>query len=130
MQFEFESFNLTHVSRSGNTYANSLATLATSSAHDLPRMILVEDLCQTSSIRRDTAQVHQVRKSPSWMDPIVNFLKDDTLPEGKLEAEKIRRNAPRFWLSEDHKLYRRSYSGPYLLCIHLEESESLIEELH
>ena len=57
------------------------------------------------------------------MDPIVNFLKGDTLPEGKLEAEKIRRNAPRFWLSEDHKLYRRSYSGPYLLCIHPEESE-------
>ena len=64
------------------------------------------------------------------MDPIKNVLKDDTLPEGKLEAEKIRRNAPRFWLSEDHKLYRRSYSGPYLLCIHLEESESLLEELH
>ena len=93
-------------------------------------MILVEDLVQASSIRRDLAQVHQVRKSPSWMDPIMNFLKDDTLPEGKLEAEKIRRNAPWFWLSEDHKLYRRSYSGPYLLCIHPEGSESLLEELH
>ena len=64
------------------------------------------------------------------MDPIVNFLKGDTLPEGKLEAEKIRRNAHRFWLSKDHKLYRRSYSGPYLLCIHPEESESLLEELN
>ena len=64
------------------------------------------------------------------MDPIVNFLKDDVLPEEKLEAEKIRRNALRFWLSEDHKLYKRSYSGPYLLCIHLEASESLLEELH
>ena len=64
------------------------------------------------------------------MDPIVNFLKEDTLPEGKLEAEKIRKNAPWFWLSEDHKLYRHSYSGPYLLCIHPEESESLLKELH
>ena len=35
LQSDFESFNLTHVSRSGNTYADSLATLATSSAHDL-----------------------------------------------------------------------------------------------
>ena len=41
----FESFNLTHVPRSENTHADSLATLATSSAHDLPRIILVEDLC-------------------------------------------------------------------------------------
>ena len=55
LQSDFESFNLTHVSRSGNTHANSLATLATSSAHDLPRMILVEDLGQTSSIREDAA---------------------------------------------------------------------------
>ena len=56
------------------------------------------------------------------MDPIVAFLKDDILLEGKSEAEKIRRSVTRFWLSEDHKLYRRSYSGPYLLCVHPEAS--------
>ena len=64
------------------------------------------------------------------MDLIVAFLKNDILPEGKSEAEKIRRNATRFWLSEDHKLYRRSYLGLYLLCVHLEASELLLEELH
>ena len=64
------------------------------------------------------------------MDPIVSFLKDDTLPEEKSETEKIRRKAPRFWLSEDHKLYKRFYSGPYLLCTHLEASELRLEELH
>ena len=67
---------------------------------------------------------------PSWMDPIVKFLKNDVLPEEKSEAEKIRRNAPWFWLSEDHKLYKHSYSGPYLLCIHPEASKLLLEELH
>ena len=64
------------------------------------------------------------------MDPIVSFLKDDTLLEEKSEAKKIQRKAPRFWLSQDHKLYKRSYSGPYLLYIHLEASELLLEELH
>ena len=54
------------------------------------------------------------------MDPIVAFLIDDILPEVKSEAEKIRRSATRFWLSEDHKLYRHSYSRLYLLCIHPE----------
>ena len=67
---------------------------------------------------------------PSWMDPIVKFLKDDILLEEKSEAEKIRRNTTRFWLSEDHKLYKRSYFGSYLLCIHPEVSELLLEELH
>ena len=64
------------------------------------------------------------------MDPIVPFLKEDILLERKSEADKVRRKAPRFWLSEDQKLYKRSFSGPYLLCIHPEASELLLEELY
>ena len=41
IQDKFEVFDLSHVPRSGNTHADSLATLATSSAQDLPRVILV-----------------------------------------------------------------------------------------
>ena len=64
------------------------------------------------------------------MDPIVLFMREDILSEDKSEADKVRRKAPRFWLSEDQKLYKRSFSGPYLLCIHPEASELLFEELH
>ena len=63
------------------------------------------------------------------MDPILLFLENDILLEEKLEAEKVRRKAPRFWMSEDKKLYKRSFSGPYLLCVHPDASESLLEEL-
>ena len=64
------------------------------------------------------------------MDPILLFLERDILLEEKSEAEKIRRKDPRFWLSEDRKLYKSSFSGPYLLCVHPDASESLLEELH
>ena len=64
------------------------------------------------------------------MDPVVLFLKEDILPEEKSKVDKIRRKASRFWLTEDQKLYKRSFFGPYLLCIHLEASELLLEELH
>ena len=64
------------------------------------------------------------------MDPILLFLERDILPDEKAEVEKIRRKASRFWLSKDKKLYKRSFSGPYLLCVHLETSESLLKELH
>ena len=64
------------------------------------------------------------------MDLIVLFLKEDILPEEKLEADKVWRKAPQFWLFEDQKLYKRSFSGPYLLCIHPEASELLLEELY
>ena len=64
------------------------------------------------------------------MDPILLFLERDILPEEKAEVEKIRRKTPRFWLSENKKLYKSSFSGPYLLYVHLETSESLLGELH
>ena len=64
------------------------------------------------------------------MDSIVLFLKENILPEGKSEADKVRRKALRFWLSKDQKLYKRSFSRPYLLCIHPEALELLLEELY
>ena len=71
--------------------------------------------------------VHQIKVGPSWMDSIVLFLKEDILPEDKSKADKVRRKAPRFWLSENQKLYKRSFSGPYLLCIHPEAVELILE---
>ena len=40
--------------------------------------------------------IHHVKIGPSWMDPIIQFLSKDVLPEDKSEAEKIRRKAPWF----------------------------------
>ena len=64
------------------------------------------------------------------MDPISLFLERDILLEEKSETEKVRRKAPRFWLFEYRKLYKRSFFGPYLFCVHLKASGSLLEELH
>ena len=64
------------------------------------------------------------------MDSISLFLEKDILPEEKSEAKKVRRKTPRFWLSKNRKLYKRSFSGLYLLYVHLEASESLLKELH
>ena len=96
LQSGFESFNLLHIPRSRNTHADSLTMLATSSAWSLPRVILIEDLCKPTEVRREVVYVHQVRVGPSWMDLVVLFLKEDILPEEKSEADKIRRKAPWF----------------------------------
>ena len=103
--------------------------LATSSAQDLPRVILAEDLYKPSRTE-DTVQINQIRAGPSWMDSIIQFLKEDILPEEKVEADKLRRKAISYWLLEDHKLHKRSFSGPYLLCVHPDQTESLLEEMH
>lgn len=130
LQTKFESFDLLHIPRGENTNADSLATLATSSVRNFPRVIIVEDLCTPTSPKKDVCQINQISLSPNWMDPILKFLESDILPEDKVEAEKIRRKAPWYWLSEDKKLYKRSFSRPYLLCVPLETAESILEELH
>ena len=128
LRFEFESFNLSQVLISRNTHADSLATLAMSFVQSLPRVILVEDLYNPTEIKRNIVHIHQIRVNPSWMDPIVLFLKEDVLLEDKSEADKVWRKVPRFWLSEDQKFYKRSFFGPYLLCIYPKAVELLLEE--
>ena len=130
LQSHFNSFNLLHIPRSGNTYADSLATLATSSTQSLPRVILVEDLHKPTVAKRGVIHVHHVRVGHGWMDPLVLFLKEDILPKEKIEADKIWRNVSQFWLFEDQKLYKRYFSGPYLLCVHPEASKLILKELH
>ena len=64
------------------------------------------------------------------MDSITQFLKEDILPEEKIKTDKIRKKATIYWLLEDSKLFRRSFSGPYLLCVHPDQTELLLEEMH
>ena len=96
LQKNFESFDLQHLPRSGNTHVDSLATLATSLAQNLPRIILVEDLSRPSEKKGKMVCVIHVRVGPSWMDPIIQFLSKNVLLEDKSNAEKIRQKAPRF----------------------------------
>ena len=130
LQFGFKSFNLSQIPKSRNTHANSLATLATFSAQSLPRVIRVEDLYKPTKRGGNGVHIHQIRVSPRCMVSIVLFLKEDILPEGKPETDKVRRKALWFWLSKDQKLYKRFFPGPYLLYVHPEVVELLLEELH
>lgn len=66
----------------------------------------------------------------SWMDPIIKFLAEDHLPNEGKEVDKVRKIANRFWLSKDQRLYRRSFGGPYLLCLHPSKVNELLTELH
>ena len=92
----------------------------------LPRVILIEDLCKPTEVKGQAVHVHQIRARPSWMDPIVLYLREDILPEDKSEADKIRRKAPRFWLSKDQKLYKRFFlSHIYSVCTLKRQSYSL-----
>ena len=49
----------------------------------------------------DIPEVLQVQNKESWMTPIISYLKDGTLPEGKDEARKLRVWLARYVLLND-----------------------------
>ena len=84
LQSEFDSFNFLHIPRNDNAHADSLAMLATSLAQDLPRVILVEDLYKPTETKKETR-----RAGPSWMDSIIQLLREDILHEERIEVDKL-----------------------------------------
>ena len=65
MRARFESFDVLHIPRGENTHADSLATLATTSARSFPRVIIVEDLCTPTLPEKEVSQVNQTNPSTS-----------------------------------------------------------------
>ena len=64
------------------------------------------------------------------MDPYVAFLSNGSLLTDGKEAEKVRRTSACFLLFKDKKLYRCSFGGPYLLCLHPCKTVELLAKLH
>ena len=90
---------------------------------DIPRQIKVELIAEPCinatadcAARVNVAAITTI--GSCWMDPIIEFLAEDKVLDDESEANKICQLAPRYWLSADRKLYRRSFGGPYLLCLH------------
>ena len=65
LQLKFELFNLLHIPKSGNTHTDSLATLASSSVQNLPRVILVKDLYKPTEVKGMATYVQQIRVGSS-----------------------------------------------------------------
>lgn len=72
------------------------------------------------SIDEDKEMIDCVYTTPSWMEEIITYLKEGNVPVEKVRAHRVRRKSPWYVLNED-KLLRRSFTLPYLKC--LRESE-------
>lgn len=64
------------------------------------------------------------------MDPIINFLIEDRVPNDEKEVKRVHRTTTRYWLSENRILNRRSFGGPYLLCLHPSKVNEPLTDLH
>ncbi|XP_071933859.1 uncharacterized protein [Coffea arabica] len=122
----FKSFEIQRILRSQSRRANALSKLASTSFSALNKTVLVEVLSEQGYLED---KVYSVSSGDSWMDPLVRFLGHGVLPDDKVAARKIQRKSARYALRDGY-LYKRSYLGPWLKCITVEEREKVLRSIH
>ncbi|KAL5571307.1 hypothetical protein UlMin_020904 [Ulmus minor] len=85
---QFDTVTIIQVPRAENTNADALARLATGLEERLLKTVPIEIL-EVPSIDKPE-QVGSIVVRPCWMDPIISFLRDGTLPTDKFEARRLR----------------------------------------
>ena len=127
---EFESTQVIQIGRKHNAHADLLAKLATALETEIQRTICVETIDRSSFQDQQEESIHTVSDWPSWMDLILDYLKNNKLPEDRRAADLIKRKALRYWVSKEGSLYRRYFSRPYLLCVHPNLVKDFLYEIH
>ncbi|KAH9658287.1 Ribonuclease H [Citrus sinensis] len=78
---------------------------------------------EPSIIKYEEKEVATIDHRSSWMDPIMGYLMNGTLPEDKNESKKVRYRATRYVIM-DNQLYKRGYSLPLLKCLTPEDGDN------
>ena len=96
---KFCTTSVTQVARGRNRHTDLLATLASAMTEDIPQQIKVELIAEPSisstanwATKVDVAAI--TIAGSCWMDPFIEFLAEDRIPDDYSEANKIRRIAP------------------------------------
>ncbi|KAL5571713.1 hypothetical protein UlMin_021310 [Ulmus minor] len=124
---QFDTVTIIQVPRAENTNADALARLATGLEERLLKTVPIEIL-EVPSIDKPE-QVGSIVVRPCWMDPIISFLRDGTLPADKFEARRLRFRSARYSLNKG-KLYKKEFSSPSLLCLDEDRGKFTLEEVH
>ncbi|GJU48061.1 reverse transcriptase domain-containing protein [Tanacetum coccineum] len=124
----FANFSISQVPRSKNKKADALSKIASTSFAHLSKQVLVEVLKEKSIQEKEVVTVVE-EEGPTWMTPIVEYLRDGTLPDDKEEASKLCIKARQYELVEG-VLYRRSFLTPWLRCVRPLQADYVIKEIH
>ena len=120
---KFSEAHFVQISREENMEADTLAKEA--SVSEL--MNEFDEIQYMPSI--DLPEVQQIGGDENWMTPIVGYLKEGKLPQGRDEARKLRIKSAKYVLM-DELLYNRGFSQPYLRCLAPDEANYVLREVH
>ena len=77
----------------------------------------------------DSDDVQEIGSESNWTTPIVSYLKNGVLPDGKEAARELKVQAARFVLIKD-VLCKKGFSYPYLRCLGNDEADYIMKEVH
>ncbi|KAL5570332.1 hypothetical protein UlMin_026907 [Ulmus minor] len=120
---QFDTITITQIPRNENTNADALAHLATGLEDSLLKMVPLKILDEPSI--KKCQQVDTISNKLTWMDPIMAYLCDGTLPKDKFEARRLRFRSARYYLDKD-KLRKRSFSSPSLTCLNEDQAKYVL----
>ncbi|GJZ72128.1 reverse transcriptase domain-containing protein [Tanacetum coccineum] len=124
----FNSFSISQVPRSKNKKADALSKIASTSFAHLSKQVLVEILKEKSIQEKEVAAVVE-EEGPTRMTPIIEYLRDETLPNDRKEVSKLRIKARQYELLEGI-LDKRSFLKPWLRCVGPLQADYVIREIH
>ncbi|KAK3022983.1 hypothetical protein RJ639_046687 [Escallonia herrerae] len=115
------------IPRDQNTQADALSRLASAEAIDVRPSVYLE-LLKDRNINSQI-EIGVIDQEPCWMDTIIKFLSTCELPSERHEVRNLRVKVTRYTLVEG-VLYKKSFSLPYLRCLHPSESVYTLQEVH
>ncbi|XP_077217963.1 uncharacterized protein LOC143852463 [Tasmannia lanceolata] len=101
----FSKFEIIQIPRTMNVRADALSKMASSGAIYLGNVYA--KVLPRPSI--DKEEVHQIEEEPSWMDPILRYLKNSELPQDRKEARQLLAKAAHYVLDRQI-LYKYSFA--------------------
>ncbi|XP_022883401.1 uncharacterized protein LOC111400207 [Olea europaea var. sylvestris] len=127
LQRKFKGCEIVKITWAENCKADALSRLVFMGIDGLDRIVHVRIVTEPSI--NQTIGVMDIDDEPSWMDPIVDFIKHGNLPEDPRAARGIWSKALRYCIIEG-VLFRRSLTLPYLRYLKPSESSHALEEVH
>ncbi|XP_016195328.1 uncharacterized protein LOC107636324 [Arachis ipaensis] len=120
---KFQEVTVQHVPRERNTRADLLSKLASTKPGAGNRSLI------QGMVKELTVALHLTKSSPSWLDPITDFLELGKLPDDEKAAKTLRREAARYAIIQG-QLFRKGLSQPLLKCLHPDQTDYVLRKVH
>lgn len=123
----FRQYTIQQIPWSKNSHADALARLTSMKDAKLLNVIPIEYLAQLSISSQEMFIAKS--KSPSWMDPIIEFLQQGKLPEDQNRAHTLWRKAG-CYIILDGKLYRKGFTSLLFHCVDRDRATYVLAEIY